>query len=145
MKKQLVIIGLTLVLLVVGFSGCTKTNNVGTNTTNTGGKNNTNNPSDIERNKFVGTWKTPAYSPVENKTYYGIINFFSNGTDKVNGLNGTFDIKDGKLVLYSIDDVGVEHSTVYSYLFSENNTKLTLTSASGNEILFTKQQRNTSP
>jgi hypothetical protein len=112
MKKQIILFCLVLVLLVGSLSGC---NRISPSYT-------------AEKNKFVGTWiylvpsgKGTNYS----FTYY----FFSNETFSFNkvGLitNGTFDIIDGELFL-TTNANGTEQIVVCSYVFSENNTKLTI-------------------
>lgn len=90
-----------------------------------------------EKNKFVGTWiyLVPAGTGSNYSfTYY----FFSNGNfsfSKPRSItNGTFDISaDGKLALINIVN-GYSNYDFYSYVFSENNTKLTI-----NGITYTKQ------
>jgi hypothetical protein len=109
MKKQLIILGIIALLVCVGLSGCTQVSN-------------SINP---EKNKFVGTWTyrytTTGIASNYSITYY----FFSDGTCSYQGTGGTWDIKDGKLVV-DFNENGNPQSFVYSYLFSENNTKLTL-------------------
>ena len=75
--KKLVIIGIIALLVSVGLSGCT------------------NNPLNVEKNKFVGTWT--AGSPIVSYSF----TFFSDGTGSMSGLSMTWDIKDGKLVMTS--------------------------------------------
>jgi len=58
MKKQLLIIGITLVLITVGLSGCTDNNNGGIN------------------NKFVGKWSGLGD---EGDAFYHTITFYSDG------------------------------------------------------------------
>lgn len=104
MKKQLVSIGILTLLFCVGLSGC--------------------NSNTAEKNKFIGTWsyKVPnGYGVNYSFTYY----FFSNGNfsfHKPNLItNGTFDVNvDGKLALIN------DKYNAYYYMFSENNTKLTI-------------------
>ena len=126
MRKQIILLCSIVLLIIGGLSGC---NQLG----------NSLNP---EKNKFVGTWinsQTTVY-PLSNKsfTYTFTISFFSDGTCSLNGASGTWDIKDGKLVI-DTNANGYPQSSVYSYLFSENNTTLTLIDSSGNETLYTKQ------
>jgi hypothetical protein len=104
MKKQLIIIGITLVLIIVGFSGCEE------ELTPTM-KN--------EYSKFYGTWNTNASDGqvwtfrtskelmvVSNGTTYGV---------------GTFDIRAiGIIWLFN-------PKVIYNYEFSNNDRKLTLT------------------
>jgi hypothetical protein len=100
MKKQLVIIGIVALLVCVGLSGCNEIIN-------------TVNP---EKNKFVGTWKEPTATFV----------FFSDGTLSMGILSGTWEIKDGNLVLNYPPS-----SLVFSYTFSNSDRTLTLTPAGG--------------
>lgn len=119
-KKQSVTIGIFVLFVCIGLSGCNRISNSYT----------------IEKNKFIGTW---TYLVPSNNgsnysfTYY----FFSNGTFSFNknGLitNGTFDIIDGNLFLtYKANDT--MQYVDCSYVFSENNTKLSI-----NGTPYTKQ------
>jgi hypothetical protein len=112
MKKQIILLFLVLVLMVGSLSGC-----------------NQKSPSyTAEKNKFVGTW-TYVYPSGEGTNYSFIYHFFSNGTFSFNktGLttNGTFDITDGELIL-ATNVSGVKQYVNCSYMFSENNTMLTI-------------------
>jgi len=77
MKKQLVIIGIVALLVSVGFSGCNQVSN-------------TINP---EKNKFVGIWQNTTLDLTTT------INLFSDGTCSYLSLSGTWDVKDGMLVM----------------------------------------------
>jgi len=114
MKKQLVIIGVTLILLIVGLSGC----NEEKNTINT------------EKNKFIGTWQNTTLG------YTTTITLFSNGTSKVNTGNATWGLKDGKLVI-TLALTG--QPTEYPYTFSNNDRTLTLTPPNAVPMIYTKQ------
>ena len=111
MKKRLVIIGILAVLVCVELSGC----------------NNTSPSYTTEKNKFVGTWIW--IYPSGNGSFK--YSFFSNGTFtfnrtglKANG-TGTFDVKDGKLFLtFNVNNS--KNIIDLTYMFSENNTKLSL-------------------
>ena len=117
MKKQLTIVGLIIILLVVGLTGCTDTNNGG------------------ENNKFVGTWIGSEKIP-----NIGVINititFFSNSTFNISAgegiiktyTNGYWDIKYGLLVLSG--DYGKRN---YYYLFSNNDKSLRISSTKDDE------------
>lgn len=65
------------------------------------------------------------------------VNFFSDGTYDSTGVfsDGTYKIKDEKLVLTWQYDTGGTNTDVYSYSFSDNDTTLTL----GGGWIFTKQ------
>ena len=98
MKKQIMIVGIFLILLVVVLSGCSK-------------------KSDEEN--FIGTWKNTEPS-------YNTITFLSNGSGSSSGLSMLWEIKDGKLVT-TLSIAGTPHETIYDYVFSDDNQTLTLT------------------
>ncbi|MCJ7570383.1 MAG: hypothetical protein MUO82_00680 [Candidatus Thermoplasmatota archaeon] len=112
MKKQLVILGILTLLVCVGLSGCFRLSPSYT----------------TEKNKFVGTW-TYLYPSGHGSNYSFTYQFFSNGNfsfHKPNLItNGTFDIIDGKLWLVTNTNGDNDYGK-YSYVFSENNTKLTI-------------------
>jgi hypothetical protein len=112
MKKQLVIIGIIILLVSIGLSGCNEVNN----------------PIKSEKDKFVGTWLTD-----ENVTGYI---FFSDGTGSyANIVSIIWEIKDGKLL---VTIPSQDFTSTYSYVFLNNDKNLTLTS--GNAIVqLTKQ------
>jgi hypothetical protein len=85
-----------------------------------------------EKNKFVGTWEgTISEWGTGNLT----IVLFSDSTFSLRtfgrtllgAFSGTWDIKDGKFVL-TLDTGG---QIVYSYVFSNNDTTLTITNVNG--------------
>ncbi len=101
MKKLLVIIGIVALLVNVGLSGCNQiSNNL--------------NP---EESKFVGTWK--------NTTSYMTLDLISDGTCSMWSYTGTWDLKDGKLVI-DLPSVGVPFTYTYIYLFFNNDKTLKL-------------------
>jgi hypothetical protein len=107
MKKQLIIVGIIVLLLAVGLSGCNE------------------NKSESELDKFLGTWVA-----FENYT----ITFYSNGTfARGEYVNGTYSIVDGRLVLNTTDNTpGVNPDnrkfiTIFNYVFSNNDKTLALT------------------
>jgi hypothetical protein len=100
MKKQLAIMGIIAILVCVGLSGCNEISN-------------TINP---EKNKLVGTWKETTV----------IFVLFSDGTLSMGMLSGTWEIKDGNLVLNYPPT-----ALVFSYAFSNSDRTLTLTPAGG--------------
>jgi uncharacterized protein YceK len=115
MKKQLEIIGIVALLVAVGLSGCNQVSNTITS----------------EKNKFVGTWKNTTLDLTTT------INLFSDGTCSYLGLPGTWDVKDGKLVM-DFTDSGFTWK--YNYVFSNNDRTLSLTfTAGGLSQVFTKQ------
>jgi hypothetical protein len=98
MKKQLIIVGIIVILLAVGLSGCNRE---------------TKTDSDL----IVGTWKDSRF-PNDSFT------FLSNGAGSWAGDSILWDIKDGKLEI-TIQSSGTEN--IYNYTFSDNDQTLTLT------------------
>ncbi len=114
MKKHLIVIGIVVLLLVVGLSGCNEISNPLTGN---------------DDNRFVGTWKNE---------YGATITFFSDGTGSQTSVSFQWEIKDGKLVMDWIIE-GTKYSLVYNYSFSNNDTTLTLTTPENVSQVFTKQ------
>jgi hypothetical protein len=114
MKKQVLVIGIIALLVSVGFSGCDQTSN----------------PLDIERNKFIGTWN------ITQGMKKGIsLTFFSDGTGSLGIFSMTWVLKDGKLVIY-VEGVAAP----YNYSFTNNDRQLTLVESGSNvSEVFTKQ------
>jgi hypothetical protein len=82
----------------------------------------------LEKHQFIGTWKEG------NATFI----FFSDGTGSMpEGVSITWDIKDGKLVITTSNQVSAS-TYAYSYSFSDNDTSLSLTSTYEN-LNLTKQ------
>lgn len=121
------ILPLVLALMVVPmFTGCTDIN-----------------PFSSDEDKLVGTWKAEG-KMVESdwggwiKDYQKmglpeVLVFFSDGTftsGEYLALEGTYEIKDGKLVLEFVS-AGDIINMVYDYYFSDNNTRLHLISLDG--------------
>jgi hypothetical protein len=102
MKKLLIIFGIVVLFItIIRLSGCTST------------------PSDIDKNRFVGTWKKQ--DTLQNLT------FFSNGTvpDYIPGVTGNWLIKDGNIVI-SISISQVTFDIVYDFSFLNNDKTLML-------------------
>ena len=103
MKKQLLIIGIIVLLVAVGLSGCEQQK------------------SNDDTSRFIGTWSVQIPDDI-NST----INFFSNGTFSWNRtrytLRGTFEIKDEKITMNFGGDIWV-----LGYSFSDNDKKLVFT------------------
>jgi hypothetical protein len=125
MNKQFIIIGVVLLLLIVGLSGCSTENN---------NENQLNNPLTTEMGRFIGLWKT---NP-ENINW--TFNFFSNGTfQRMEGVvGGNYTIKEGKLVLTYSDEIWM--GDTFDYFFSDGNTTLTLIQTSSNENVLLYEQ-----
>jgi thioredoxin-related protein len=112
--KQMVIIGIIILLISVGLSGCTS------------------NPLDTEKHKFIGTWTNSTISV--NRT----IILFSNGSCSFSTLTGIWDLRQGKFVMEFPDS----HLTyTFNYAFSNNDRTLSLSSAvtTSTTQVFTKQ------
>lgn len=110
MNKYQLTVGIVVLLIAVGLSGCT-------------------NPFDPSA-KFVGTWK--------DSSGMVVFVFFSDKTVNfpVSGEYGTYEIKDGKLVI-----TGAERESIYDYSFSNGDTILTLVPphVTMGQIVLTKQ------
>ncbi|VVB61215.1 Uncharacterised protein [uncultured archaeon] len=114
-KQLLIIIGVIALLVCIGLCGCNQVNN-------------TINP---EKNKFVGTWQNTTLDLTTT------INLFSDGTCLYLDLPGTWDVKDGKLIM-DFTDSGF--TWTYNYVFSNNDRTLSLTfTAGGLSQVFIKQ------
>lgn len=126
MGKQLVIIGITLVLLAVGLSGCTNNENQVKNTLTP------------EKNRFIGTWINTSTSGKTN-----IIIFYLNGTFSAPLLqqNGAWDVKNNTLVYKGKATNGSEYTFKYTYIFSNNNRTLAVTDIDSVRptVIYTKQ------
>ena len=116
MKKQLLIVGITLVLLAVGFSGCTD---------ESGG------------NTFVGTWTYTG-----GDFYYDTFHLYSDGV--LSGISrfnpdyapadpGTWEANDTHLILHFTDD-----DASYGYEFTSSDT-LVLTASWGETGIYKKE------
>ena len=101
MRKKLIIIGVIVLLITVGLSGCTETNNLS-----------------AEQQKFVGTWIMQGPET--------IVTFYSNGkmSDDLGG-GDKYEIKDGKLIILTTIPGGYKQD-LYNYSFSNYDTKLIL-------------------
>jgi len=108
MKKQFVIIGFVVLFVCVRLSGCLIQNN---------NENQDNNTLSSEKTKFVGTWK--------NTTSFLTLDLLSDGTCSMWSYTGTWDLKDGKLVI-DITSVGVPNTYTYIYIFFNNDNTLKL-------------------
>ena len=77
MKKQFVIVGIIVLLICVGLSGCNESSQ------------------SSEKSRFVGTWRTDSqYSAF---AFLQEVTFFSDGTISFAGQGGVYEIKDGAL------------------------------------------------
>ena len=119
MKKTIILL-IVLMVISVGFlSGCNESEG---------------DSQSSEENRFVGTWKT-------NNVYMTLgttMTFFSDGTCSY-VLAPNYEVKDEKLVFFMHPD-GDKIQYFYDYSFSDNDTKLTLTSVyTAISDIYTKQ------
>lgn len=113
MKNRIVIIGIAVLLICIGLSGCNNT------------------ISNSEINRFVGTWKA------ENNYE---MTFFSNGTCNAINLGNRYEIEEGKLI-FIMDVYEHEVNITYDYYFSDDDTilYLKLVGGDGTTTAFRKQ------
>ena len=123
MKKQLIAVGIIIIFLIVGLSGCNS------NSTNS------------DEEKLIGIW---TYSiSLGNETASASYVFLSNKMFKIitsyNGevytVNGTWNIMDNKLLI----TLEGQDTVINDYIFSNNDTKLKISDSSGSTVVFTKQ------
>jgi len=69
-----------------------------------------------ERAKFVGTWYQPEF-------YGRAMTFYSDGSCSDFGWPGTWEIRDGKLIITAMDGTSIAR---WNYSFSDNGRELTL-------------------
>ena len=115
MKKELLLVGISLLLLCIGLVGCVKDQipNEGSDWT-----------------KFLGTW---------NNNEQGIsITFFTDGIATTNNTNYTWDVEEGNLILRNLS---LSSQFMYTYAFSNNDQTLTLTNTEVEiGVVYTKQE-----
>jgi len=97
MKKQIIIIGITILLNVVVLSGCFNSDD-----------------SNSELNKFVGTWK---HGTLQDGA---TIKFLSNRKCTYHDNSGKWEIKDGKLVI-DLTDRDITLTFDYNFLYDDQN------------------------
>lgn len=123
MKKQLIAVGIIIIFLIVGLSGCNS------NSTNS------------DEEKLIGIW---TYSiSLGNETASASYDFLSNKMFKIitsyNGevytVNGTWNVMDNKLLI----TLEGQDTVINDYIFSNNDTKLKISDSSGSTVVFTKQ------
>ena len=114
------VLPIVLMLIVLVFVGCTDIN-----------------PLNSDKDKLVGTWKAEGkvvesgwIKDFEVMGLPEVLIFFSDGTVSFDYIEGTYEIKDGKLVLEFVGEGGIVN-LVFDYYFSDNDTKLHLVSLSG--------------
>ena len=102
MNKKQIVIGIVIILLIVGLSGCDEISN----------------PLISDKDKLVGTWE-------KELGYTNNIVFFSDGDCSISGFSGTWEIKDEKLVIDAEGRLGLVKG-VFEYYFSNNDNTLHL-------------------
>jgi hypothetical protein len=151
MRKQLVIVGITLVLLAVGISGCTNNNNGSLNTnknTGTNGNTGTNNTGTNEstgnfNEKILGQWlatakggSTAQFSFYANGSFYfkDLTSYYDNSSHDVSGLDyyGT-----GEYTM--IGNTLTIDGEAYVCVFSDNDNKMTTYSNGQVDTVYTRQ------
>ncbi|MDG6218129.1 MAG: hypothetical protein QCI00_01660 [Candidatus Thermoplasmatota archaeon] len=120
MKKNIIIISLIIILINIGFSGCTDNDNSSID------------PSTSDTEKFIGTWNTT--QPIQ---WYikPSFTFFSNQSFLVQTTWGTYSAMDNTLVLtWETNDI-----TNYSYSFLDDNTVELTYINTGDTGVYTRQ------
>ena len=113
MKKQIVILGIIVILIFVGFSGCFGNENKS------------------EEDKFVGTWNhgtLPTGRPLI---------FKSNGNCNFLGEQAMWEVKDEKLV---VNYTNFENEIIFDYEFLDDNKVLILTETISGQVDDYKKQ-----
>ena len=111
MNKKNLIVGIVLLCLVAGLSGCIDNENI------------------TNFDRLLGTWKTADEMTLILR---------SDGTCSFIGGSGTWELKDGKLFI-TINFNDGQNMMSYEYQFSDNYKTLTLTDAGDRMLIFTKQ------
>ncbi|HUT00342.1 MAG TPA: hypothetical protein VMY59_08505 [Candidatus Thermoplasmatota archaeon] len=111
MQKQAMIIGILFLLIIAGLSGCNQVDN--------------------ERNKFIGTWISELkQNPMGDNTYTETRIFYENDSYVTTNMGlsripGTWHLANDILV------IDTYFPGKYDYIFSQNNSILTITSVAG--------------
>ena len=113
MRPQSVLMGLIILFLCLGLTGCEQFNPM----------------ENTETNKFVGIWQNTTGYPAR-------IVFSSDGQCIYGSETGTWKLQDSKLSI-ELADSGLIYA--YNYWFSNNNKTLLLTKTFGYSILYSKQ------
>lgn len=109
MRRNLIFIGSLVLIICLILSGC----NQEPNTVHS------------EKERFIGTWLNTTQS------YFLTMSLFSNGSCIFWNYAGTWEIKDGQLVI-NIESISL--SSTYDYVFSNNDNTLTLTFTENNYV-----------
>ena len=121
MKKQLVIIAIITLLITIGFSGCNQEIT----------------PLTPEQKRFVGTWENLTSTGVTNTIIFSENHSFSAPLIQ---WKGTWNVTNNTLVTKAKSVNGTEYVFEYTYVFSNNNTTLAITSITdvNSTIVYTK-------
>ena len=109
MRKQLIVIGIIVIFIIIGLSGCNEKS--------------IKPKSEADKDKFIGTWTKDSTD--------SFLTLASDGTYTSSSTSGTWSIKDGKLVLDFIYK-GQNSTTPFNYTFSNDYKTLTLTTIETN-------------
>jgi hypothetical protein len=111
LRSKIVILGIACLIICAYLSGCNEENDNATD----------------DEGKFIGTWLGAGNQLV----------FFENGNGSLNQYLTTWEIKDGKLIVYFTH---IAFNLTSEYIFSNNDTTLTLfDTVTGDPIIYTKQ------
>ena len=112
MKKQLIILGITILIIFSLFCGCTSNGN-------------NNSMLDSESKKFVGTWK---HGTLPSGIF---IIFSSNGNCEYLGEQAKWELKNEKL---EISYTKIENELIFDYEFLDNDQILILTEIATGQV-----------
>ena len=123
MKKQRIISGSMILIVLIILSGCNQIDRVLT----------------PEEHKFVGTWVTD--DETAQKDIGETLVFSSDGTVRLDvNVTGTFEVDPGNYLIINISTDGVQTQNVFDYEFSNNQTMLRLLyKNTGNIYTYTSQ------
>jgi hypothetical protein len=126
MKKQLIICGITILLLMLGLSGCLNNSNDNSNKDKGNGQNS-------EVNLFIGKWKTIPHVVYANGSIFNESS--SNSTFYNNGTMGSESVENKEIIWtpYTINnnqiclgEANASEYLCYNYEFSDNGTNAIL-------------------
>jgi hypothetical protein len=122
-KKQIILIGITVLLVCVGLSGCNQRSK----------------PLNTEETKFVGTWVTDDDNALLDLGKNVV--FFSNRTMTSQlGLTGTYEVDAGNYLIVNITRDGTKTQHLFDYEFYNNGTTLKVLSLNTAKMYsYTKQ------
>lgn len=123
MKKQRIISGSMVLIVLTMLSGCNQIDRVLT----------------PEEHKFVGTWVTD--DETAQKDIGKTLVFTSDGTVRLDiNITGTFEVTPGNYLIINISTDGAQTQNIFDYEFSNNQTTLRLLyKNTGNIYTYTSQ------